>query len=174
MKNNSVKSVVVLTVICLIVTALLAVTNSITAPIIEKARHDKAVRSLNAVLPYAGGFKEVPLPEDAPESVKAAYLGNDGSCAFLLTTRSQYSSGDMGITLGLNPDGSIEGIALTSYQESKDFGRETYPGNYVGKTSADYTEVDSFAGVTYSSKALQKAIGDAFTCFKLIGGGAVE
>ena len=174
MKKSGIKSVIVLTVICLVVTALLAVTNSVTAPIIEKTRHEKVVNSLNTVLPNAGGFTELELPEGTPASVKAAYRGNDGSMAIVLTARSAYSSGDMGITLGLDPSGSIEGIKLTSYQESKDFGRDTYPQNYVGKNAGDYSGVDSFSGVTYSSKALKGAIADAFEFFKLVGGGAVE
>ncbi len=174
MKNNGLKSVIVLTVICLVITALLAVTNGVTSPIIEKTRHEKVVSSLNEVLPNAGGFEEMELPEGAPGSVKAAYRGKDGSMAVVLAARSAYSSGDMGVTLGIAPDGSIAGVKLTSYQESKDFGRDTYPQNYLGKNAGNFAEVDSFAGVTYSSKALKGAIADAFEFFKLAGGGAAE
>ncbi len=172
MKNDKLKSVIVLTVICLAVTALLAVTNHFTAPVIETARHEKVQSSLIQVLPYAGGFVESPLPENAPSTVKNVYKGNDGSYAVVLTTRSAYSSGDMGITLGISPEGTIAGIKLTSYQESKDFGKDTYPQNYIGSDENSFANVDAFAGVTYSSKALKSAIGDAFTVISALKGGA--
>lgn len=172
MKNDKLKSVIVLTVICLIVTALLALTNSVTAPIIEKTRERKVQDSLKTVLPNADSFKEVELPDDAPDTIKSAFISDDGSYAIVLATRSAYSSGDMGITVGVDPDGNIAGITLTSYQESKDFGKDTYPLNYIGKNMSDYSDVDSFAGVTYSSKALKNAIGDALSLIDTLKGGA--
>lgn len=172
--NEKLKSIVVLTVICLVVTALLAVTNSFTSPVIEKARAEKVQDSLSTVLPDSGDFTEAELPEGAPSTVKAAYKAADGSWAIVLATRSAYSSGDLGITLGVGPDGEIKGITLTSYQESKDFGRDTYPQNYVGMNGETYEGVDSFAGVTYSSKALKKAIGDAFAVIDILEGGEAK
>lgn len=175
MKNEKIKSIIVLTVICLVVAALLALTNSVTAPIISTARAEKVQKSLKTVLPEAGDFEEIKdLPENAPNTVRAVYKASDGSYAVVLATRSAYSSGDMGITLGIGPDREIKGVTLTSYQESKDFGRDTYPQNYVGRTASDYADVDSFAGVTYSSKALKAAIGDAFTVINVLEGGGAE
>ena len=55
MKEN-IKSVVVLTAICLVVAVLLAYTNSITAPIIEANKAAKASGSLMEVMPEATGF----------------------------------------------------------------------------------------------------------------------
>ena len=172
--NDKVKSIIVLTVICLVVTALLAVTNSVTSPIIASARAEKVQESLKTVLPDAGQFCEVELPENVPATVKSVYKAADGSYAVVLATKSAYSSGDMGVTLGIGPDRSISGITLTSYQESKDFGRDTYPQNYLGKSAADYADVDSFAGVTYSSKALKAAIGDAFAVIDILEGGGAQ
>ena len=172
--NDKIKSIIVLTVICLVVTALLAVTNSFTSPIIEEARAEKVQASLSTVLPEASGFTEVELPENAPSTVKSAYKAADGSWAVVLATRSAYSSGDLGITVGVSPEGEIKGITLTSYQESKDFGKDTYPQNYVGTNGNTYEDVDSFAGVTYSSKALKKAIGDAFSLIDILEGGEAK
>ena len=47
----NVKSIIVLTAICLIVAALLAVTNHFTSPVVEKTRQQKIVDSLKEVLP---------------------------------------------------------------------------------------------------------------------------
>ena len=167
MKEN-VKSVLVLTAICLVVAALLAMTNFYTAPIIEQNKADTARASLTVVMPDAAGFEEIELPEGAPETVQHIYKETSGlGYVALLSTTSQYSSGDMGITVGIGADGKICGVSLTSYFESKDFGQDTYPQTYVGQDSA-LGGVDTVAGVTYSSTAFKEAIADAFDTVFLI------
>lgn len=168
MKEN-VKSVIVLTAICLVVAALLAVTNFYTAPIIEANKANAANESLTVVMPDAAGFEEIELPADAPATVQHIYKETSGlGYVALLSTTSQYSSGDMGITMGVGADGKICGVSLTSYFESKDFGQDTYPQTYVGQDSA-LGGVDTVAGVTYSSTAFKDAITDAFTVLLQVG-----
>ena len=169
--NDKIKSVIVLTVICLVVTGLLAVTNSFTAPVIKEAREKKVQDSLKAVLPDMYSIRDAALPEGTPSTVKAVYIVNDNEYAVVLATTSAYSSGDMGITVGISEEGEILGVKLTSYFESKDFGRDTYPQNYVGLTAGEAQQVDVFAGVTYSSKAFKAALADAFKAVELIKGG---
>lgn len=159
--NLNVKSVVVLTAICLIVAVLLSVTNFYTAPVIEENKAQKIQDSLTVVMPEAAGFDEVAVPEGAPKTVKSIFKDKGGNgYVVVLETKSQYSSGNMGITVAVK-DGTVSGISLTGYYESKDFGSD-YPGTYVG---ADETlsGVDTVAGVTYSSTAFKNAIADAFT-----------
>lgn len=160
MKEN-IKSVVVLTAICLVVAALLAVTNFYTAPIIEANKASAATGSLAEVIPGATGFEEVELPADAPETVKSLYKETSGlGYVMLLEATSSYSASPMAITVGFGADSTISGILLTNYQESKDFGAD-YPATYIGQDSA-LGGVDTVAGVTYSSKAFKEAITDAF------------
>lgn len=160
MKEN-VKSVVVLTAICLVVAALLAVTNFYTAPVIEANKAAAATGSLAEVIPGAAGFEEVELPADAPATVKNLYKETSGlGYVMLLETTSSYSASPMAITVGFGSDSKISGVLVTNYQESKDFGAD-YPATYVGQDSA-LGGVDTVAGVTYSSKAFKDAITDAF------------
>lgn len=168
MKEN-VKSVIVLTALCLVVAVLLSVTNFYTAPIIEANKASEAVGSLAVVMPDAQGFEEItPLPDDTPATVKNVYKETSGlGYVVVLATTSQYSSDDMGITVGIGTDGKICGVTLTSYAESKDFGAE-YPQTYVGADSA-LGGIDTVAGVTYSSTAFKNAITDAFTILFEVG-----
>ncbi len=169
MKLNA-KSVVVLTVICTVVSALLSVTNFFTAPVIEENKAAAASASLTVVMPDAAGFEEIELPEDAPATVLNLYRETSGlGYVAILATTSQYSSGDMGITVAIGADGCISGVTLTGYYESKDFG-EDYPQTYIGADSA-LNGVDTVSGVTYSSTAFKEAILDAFDV--LINSGAV-
>ena len=169
MKEN-VKSVIVLTALCLVVAVLLSVTNFYTAPIIEANKASQAVGSLAVVMPDAQGFEEItPLPDDTPATVKNVYKETSGlGYVVVLATTSQYSSDDMGITVGIGTDGKICGVTLTSYAESKDFGVDTYPQTYVGADSA-LGGIDTVAGVTYSSTAFKNAITDAFTILFEVG-----
>lgn len=167
--KQSIKSVAVLLVICIVVTGLLAGVNALTAPIIEQNRQNAATGSLTEVLPEAGTFDEVALPDGAPATVQKVYRETAGvGYAVLLETSTSYSSSPMAFTVGFSADGVITGIVITNYQESKDFGKDTYPATYVGKDSA-LADVDLVAGVTYSSTAFRKAVEDAFAL--LIGEG---
>lgn len=169
MKIN-VKSVVVLTVICMVVSGLLAVTNFFTAPVIEANKAAAASASLKVVMPDAAGFEEIELPADAPATVQTLYRETSGlGFVAILSTTSQYSSDNMGITVAIGADGCISGVTLTGYYESKDFGAD-YPQTYVGADSA-LNGVDTVSGVTYSSTAFKNAILDAFDV--LINSGAV-
>ena len=172
--STGAKSVIVLTAICLIVTALLAVTNHVTSPIIKNTRAKKIAESLSAVLPDSGDYREIALDESAkPASVQNVYyFDKDGSYAVVLATTSAYSNGDMGITVGIDSEGRIKGVKLTSYMESKDFGQQTYPQQYVGKDADEAAKIDTVSGVTYSSTAFRKAIQDAFKAVELAKGGA--
>lgn len=165
--NVNVKSVVVLTAICLIVAVLLSVTNFYTAPVIAENKAQAIQNSLAVVMPSAPGFDEMELSDGMPSTVKGVYKAQDGSgYVFILETKSQYSNGNMGITVAIDSAKTVSGITLTSYFESKDFGSD-YPGTYVG---ADETlsGVDTVSGVTYSSKAFKGAIADAFTAFDAV------
>ena len=146
MKLN-VKSVVVLTSICVVVSALLSVTNFFTAPVIEENKAAAASASLTVVMPDAEGFEEIERPAEAPATVLNLYKETSGlGYVALLATTSQYSSGDMGITVAIGADGCISGVTLTSYFESKDFGSD-YPQTYVGADSA-LNGIDTVSGVT--------------------------
>ncbi|MDD6038965.1 MAG: FMN-binding protein [bacterium] len=169
MKSN-VKSVVVLTAICVVVATLLSVTNFFTAPVIESNKASAAYDSLYVVMADAQGFEDVELPADAPETVTGLYKETSGlGYVATLSTTSQYSSDNMSITVAIGADGTIVGVTITGYYESKDFGPD-YPQTYVGADSA-LNGIDTFAGVTYSSTAFKEAIQDAFSV--LVSSGAV-
>jgi len=162
--NKYAKSVTVLFAICLVIAVLLAVVNFITAPIIEETKQKAIRESLQAVLPDVGEdaeFKEYKLPDDAPKTVTAIYKELSGSgYAVTLSTKSQYSKDNMLITVGINPDMTIKAIKITNYSDSKAFANE-YTESYIGKDSS-LEGIDTYAGVTYSSRAFKDAISDAF------------
>ena len=171
--KNNMKPTLVLGIICIIVAALLAAVNLITGPEIERRKAEAITASLTEVMPD-GRFNTKPdeLGDDAPKTIKAVYTDlNGGGKVFVLETSSEYTSGaNMGITVAIDNDGNIIGVKLTSYSETKDFGKN-YPDSYVGLNADGVASAPLVSGVTYSSSAFRSAIFDAM---KYIGAASGE
>ncbi len=166
--NQSIKSVIVLSVICLIVTSILAGVNFITATIIEENTYNEKMASLYEVLPDADKFEEITLTEDMPATVTGIYADTAGSgYAVTAATSSQYSKGDMLFTIGVDNNGAIVNIKLIQYTESKDFGLD-YPSKYVGADEKNIADVETVGGVTYSSAAFKQAVTDALNALSTV------
>lgn len=147
---------------------ILLLSNIVLGPKVEEALQSQASGEMTAVMPEGKGFTEVELPADAPATVKHIYSENQGlGYVVELATTSQYSQGDMGILVGVGKDGIITGTAVTSYNETRDFGEE-YPLSYVGQDSA-LADVVMTSGATYSSTAFKDAILDAYTALFTFG-----
>ena len=171
MTKKNIMPVVVLIAICTVVAALLAGVNMLTKDKIKENAILKEQASLIKVLPTEAGFDQIysasgELPEGAvgisdelkaklPKSVTAIYREKNGAgFVFAMATSTQYSSGDMTASVGIS-DGKVVGVSLTSYQESKDFGKDSYPDKFVGATAGSYSSVELVSGVTYSSSAFR-------------------
>lgn len=172
--KDGIKSVIVLTVICVVVSLLVALTNSFTAPVIEENKQSASTESLKQVLENAADFEKLDKPADAPTTVQEIYRETGGlGYAVTVAVTTSYSASPMLYTVGISSDGVITGIVITSYTESKDFGKETYPQSYVGLDSA-LNGAELVGGVTYSSTAFKKGIEDVFATLidmGLIGAG---
>ena len=168
MKKDNIKSIIVLPVICLVVAALLATVNFITAPVIERNAIIKAQESLRVVLPDSGLFEEIELSDSIPETVTGIFKEESGKgYAVTVETSSSYSQSPMTFTVGISTDGKIVGIEITNYSETKDFG--SYPETFIGK-DATLSGVDITAGVTYSSNAFKSAVLDALKAVEEVAG----
>lgn len=171
MKKEAIMPVAVLTIICVVVAALLGAVNMLTRDKIRDNALKKEQASLIEVMPGASTFEEVAIPSEAPKTVKSAYreVGGRGYVFIIVAEKTDYSSGDMTLSVGIS-DGKVVGATLTSYNESKDLGKTTYPSKFIGTSSADYDSVEVTSGVTYSSKAFKSAIGDALAAEAILDG----
>lgn len=106
------KPAVSLFLICLIVTALLAGVNMLTADRIAALAVQTAEDSQKVVLPNAASFEEV--DED---TVK----GLDGSgqlAGYVITTEAKGYGGTIEVMTGITADGSVSGVVLLSQNET--------------------------------------------------------
>ncbi len=175
MKNaykEIIKPVLVLTCICLVVSALLAYVNTVTSPIITEAEQKAAQEAMSEVLSEADSFEQLAL-DSVPERVNEVYRAKNGSgYVFMLTTKGY--GGDMKLICGIKSDGTIEACKTLSHSETSGLGSKTaedpYRNQYCGKTADTLTEVDSISGATISSVAYKNAIDDAFKAFNAAKG----
>ena len=162
MNKSSFKSVIVLSSICLVVAILLSGVNAITAPIIEKSNKNAADAAYLEVLPEATEFETVEgsFPETVKEMKKD--LGGSGF-AFMLQTSSSYSKAPLQMILGVDNEGKITRLVITSYSETK--GKDQIPTFEALFQGKDATVSDVVAGVTYTSTAIKGAVADAYSVF---------
>lgn len=172
MKNNSsLKSVIVLTLICLIIAVAMAAVNTVTAPKIAEANEKAEQEALSAVLPDNNGFEKVET-DGLPDSVAAVYrdLGGSGYVV-MLSVKGYDSSKPMSAAVGFTNDGSITECKVISAQgETSGIGSKValpdFLSQFDGK-DADMNGVDAISGATISSSAFINAVKESFTAFKM-------
>ena len=160
MKKDSLKSVVVLSSICLIVAILLSGINAITAPIIEKQASAAANAAYLEVLPEATDFEAVEGEFPATVLEMRKDVGGSGF-AFKIQATSSYSQSPMSIILGIDNAGKITKMKIVNYAETKGSAADFEP-LFAGK---DATMADVVAGVTYTTNAIKAAVKDAYDVF---------
>lgn len=181
--SEMLKPVVVLTVICIVVSALLALTNGITAPIIEQKKLEAAMATRKELLPDATGFTELETTVEGVESVHA----DDGGSGYVIVVNGKGYKGDLPVTVALSPEGEILGIKVDASGETAGVGSKvgeaSYLAQYIGLgkqqsdgiSSATQNEdgsaaIDILSGATVSSKAVYNAVGLAFEAYEQVKG----
>lgn len=176
--KDIIKPIAVLAAICLVVTALLAYINSVTAPIIADANAKAEAEAQHEVLTEADAFENIDvenagLPKEVTKAVKAT---NGAGYVFSLTVKGY--GGDIKLTCGIKSDGTIEATKTIEHSETSGIGSRVvgkdsdYRHNYEGKTAETYESVDALSGATISSKAYKSAVKAAFEAYDILTGEA--
>ena len=167
-----IKSVGSLTVICGVVAILLALTNSITAPIIAKNAASAANEALVIVLPGGDEFTSVDLSSyELPATVTEAYTEKNGGVVVQLKTTG-YGS-DMVVMVGIDANGTVTGATCLSSNETLGV-EKTYGDSLVGATVDTIDGLDTVSGATMTTGAYKNAVKDAINTATILGGGSVD
>lgn len=166
------KSIISLTVICAVVAALLSVTNSVTAPIIEKNAGAAANEALLVVMPEGGDFTAVDMTQYTfPASVLEAYSASNGGGVFKVTATGY--GPDMIIMCGVDASGTVTGAVCLSSNETlgveKTFGETT-----KGATVETIEALATVSGATMTTGAYRDAVKDAINSAAILGGASVD
>lgn len=168
--KNTLKSILVLVVICLVIAVALAAVNLITADRIAEGERKKQEAAMSAVLPDNGGFEEIVLPE-LPDSVTNVYRDRDGEgYVVLLAAKGYNASKPMSVAVGLTNDGTIVKCEVISCAgETVGIGTKVQNESFLNRfegADQNLTNVDTIGGATISSSALIDAVQDAFVALQ--------
>jgi electron transport complex protein RnfG len=172
--NKVFKPIVVLCVICIIITGALAVTNSMTAPVIAAATAEAQRLARMELLPDADDFTEV--TGITVDNVESIYTANNGAGTIVTSSGKGYG-GDVVVMTAFTPDGTIKQIKVTEQEETKGIGsnvaaNSSYWEKYAGLSGAQALvldqDVDRYSGATISSKALNAAVNSAIEAYYMI------
>ena len=170
--KKSVTSTLVLFAICAVMAILLALTNSITAPIIQKNQEAAANEALLEVMPNGEGFEKMDLSSyELPATVTEVYKEAKGGYVVTLTTTG-YGSGFV-IMCGVSADGTVTGTVCLASTETLGY-EKTFGANFIGKDAAGVDATDTISGATKTTRAYKNAVKDALNTAIILGGGSVD
>ena len=162
--NSTVKPVVVLSVIALVVSFLLALVNSFTAPIIDANQKAATLAAYVDVMPTVSDAKTLEevtgyTTENVTGVVKAEEKGFDG--------------GILSVIMGFDTNGTVTGIWVDASTQTKGIGSnvatDTFLAQFNGMDGTQNIAIgqgfDAYSGATISSKALFAAINDCVNCY---------
>ena len=176
MKNSKAKEIIVpavsLFLICVVVTALLALTNAVTAPKIDAL----------AVETQEASKKQV--EKDGVSYTYYDGLASDGSVVgYVFVTSAKGYGGDISVMVGVLGDGTVAGVNILSINETAGLGmnakNQSFLDQFLGKSgeigvaknNPSDTEIQALTGATITSSAMATAVNTALSLYAEIGGG---
>ena len=202
MKNKIVKDTLALTVITLVSGLLLGLVNDITAGPIASQQAKEKEEAYKAVFADAASFETVTSGEDTDlesyldengfkaQNIDEVMLakddqGNELGYAFTVTTSEGYG-GDIQFAMGVQDDGTLNGISILSISETaglgmrattddfknqfKDKNVEKFEYTKTGATSDD--QIDAISGATITTNAMTNGVNAGLCAFRYVEGGA--
>lgn len=169
--NEFVKPTVVLAVICLVITLLLAISQNITAPIIEENNRRIAEESRAEVLAEADSFEQ--LQGEFPEGVSDVYAAANGVGYAITVSSKGYSSDPLQVMVGIKEDGTIERIKILANNETPGLGSKVSNDDFVNQfegMDSSMNGYEAIGGATLSSNAMERAIKTAFEVYDMVKG----
>ena len=171
--ETSVK-LVVLSVIALIVSLLLAMVNSFTAPIIEDNQKAATLAAYVDVMPTVSSASDLEEVTDyTTENITGAVKATDGSLAIKAEEKG-FDGGILSVIIGFDTNGTVTGIWVDASTQTKGIGsnvaNDTFLAQFNGMDGTQNIAIgqggfDAYSGATISSKALFAAINDCVNCY---------
>lgn len=179
MKNvNIVKDIVmptvVLAAICIIVTFLLSLTNSVTAEKIELNNKETLAQSQRIVLENCESFDEI--------EADTVYLGKDkdgNQGGYVIVTSATGYGGPVKVMTGIDMEGKVTGIIILEHSETPGLGAkatdDSFRQQYVGvsaegsvNVTKDGGDIDAISGATITSRAVCSAVNQAIEIYNTV------
>lgn len=171
--ESIVKPIVVLSVISLVVSLLLAIVNSYTAPVISENEKRTTLAAYVEVMPTvsdAASLEEV--TGYTTENVTGVVKADDGSIAIKAGEKG-FDGGVLSVILGFDTNGTVTGIWVDASTQTSGIGSNVSKADFLAQFDGmDGTQnivmnqdYDAYSGATISSTALFAAINDCISCY---------
>ena len=189
MKQSKIKEIVIpalsLFIICIVVTALLGLTNAVTAPKIEELAVETQEAAKKEVLADAASFGDAEQTQlSGTTYTYYKGLAADGSVmGYVVETVSKGYGGDISLMVGVGVDGTVQGVSILSINETAGLGMnaenpeflEQFLGKSgtigVQKNGSSDTEIHALTGATITSEAMADGVNQALFVCEQLGGG---
>ena len=174
MKKIKFSAWAVLFTIALVAGLLLAVTNSMTKPVIDQQSVIAAENSRAAVLPAAQTFVEIEVAEGAQVDWCYAGMAGEELVGYVAQATVGGFNADIEVIIGMDTQGLITGVSVggASFSETAGLGEKTrseeFRSQYIGKVAplrvikagqpAGDDTIDSVTAATISSTAVNGAV----------------
>lgn len=160
----------VLTIICVISSALLVLAYNLTYVDTTGIITDKLSAGLTELYGSADDFTML-INDDGTvktyDGVTSVIVDNNGHTAFEITADG-YSKGGLHLLIGFDENGAVCGISILTIGETPGLGTKVQDSAYLdrfkGITSPDF-QVDGITGATYSSKGMNSAVETAVNAY---------
>ena len=200
--NKILKNTVILTIITLVSGVALGGVYQITKEPIAKAQEEAKQEAYQQVFEDADAFEV--LKVDAQEAADAvasagvddgavideaveAIQGGETIGYVITSTDPNGYGGDIQVSVGIQSDGTVSGIAILSISETAGLGMkaaerdfyEQYSGKqtdhfYVSKDGGEGEEIDAISGATITSRAVTGAVNSSLGYFQNVLGGSAD
>ena len=155
----------VFAVTCLVLSGIHTITDLDTAR--AEAREQQEL--LSQVMPQAETSSETPYRANGALSILAGYSSAGDLVGYCVEVQTQGFSGPITMVVGVDLDGKVTGVAVTSHTETKPVGTEAMTAQalsrYVGRSGTIRTSgsnsVDVVTGATATSKAITTGVNRA-------------
>jgi electron transport complex protein RnfG len=176
---------IVLFFICLVSTLLLALTNRVTAPQIQRLKAQSEEESRMRVMSLAESFSDKKIVSLDGENYEY-YEGIDknGECiGYVFTTSEKGYGGDIRVMTGVNADGTVNSVRTLELNETAGLGMNAQNDSFlnqfkglvsgitVSKEKPGENSIDALTGATITSRAVTGAVNDALELYKAVTGG---
>ena len=185
MKAVKAKEIIVptatLTIIALIVTVLLVLTNGFTKDRIAQLAAQTEDEARMTVLPDADSFEEKTVDVDG--QTQTYYEAVNGA-GYVFSTSSKGYGGDVVVMTGISAEGEITGVMLTSHDETPGLGAKaenaSFTNQYLMAVPEDgfsvvkdnpNGQIDAIAGATITSRAVTNSVNTAIDIYEAVTGG---
>ena len=171
--------IIVLSVICLVVAALLGIINGITAPLIAENNEKTIQESLQVVMP-ADSYDKVEFSDesvtiDTGTAVPVLGVYQAGEEGYVVEVNSPNGfGGAIDMMAGINSAGEVTGIAIISHSETSKDTDPDWQAQFQGATDVvsvtkDGGTINAITGSTITSRAVCDGVNAARAVVEALG-----